>query len=154
MWDVKAESVEEALGVSWSLEDMVYVRRGGRLDGDRDLTKKNCGLFVPSQRMAKGHAVVRSSHNSNSLQPPIEKSPGIHVETFRVESTALLRRPRITPVGKCGGFSADRWGCMLLSSVRGLDLGVRLPRMNINEWYTSNPYLKDIMWTVKRALPE
>jgi hypothetical protein len=134
MWVDKAESVEEALGVSWSLEDMVYVRRGGRLDGYRNLTKKNCGLFVPSQRMAKGHAggsVVRSSHNSNSLQPPIEKSPGVHVETFRVESTALLRRPRITPVGKYGGFSADRWGCVLLSSVRGLDLGVRLPRMNM-----------------------
>ena len=53
MSDVKAESVEEVLGATWSLEDMVLCKKRGRRDGYRNLTKKNCGLFVPSQRMTK-----------------------------------------------------------------------------------------------------
>lgn len=79
---------------------------------------------------------MRSSHNSNSLQPPIEKSSCVHVETYVSSSGhSLAPPPTYNTVGKYGGFSADRWGCVLLSSVRGLDLGVRLPRKNINEWY-------------------
>jgi hypothetical protein len=39
---VKAESVEEGLCATWSLEGIVYKKRG-RLDGYRNFTKKTVG---------------------------------------------------------------------------------------------------------------
>lgn len=77
----KAESVDESLGATWSLEGMVCKKGEGWMD--RNVTKENCGLFVPCQQMSKGTTedLLWEVLTRETLYSLDEKSSGVHVET-------------------------------------------------------------------------